>query len=101
MKEEEVKSLQSQIQQLNELCSDALTPADQHASRTERLGILLLRLQDGDLAKRYFLRLEKWLLADSQALEFYVEFMNLSAMLHFHFHPEPRLSILSGSHSQP
>lgn len=48
-----------------------------------RLGQMILRLQDGDLEQRYVHRLEKWLLADQEALKYYVEFSHLCADLHF------------------
>ena len=87
MNEEDIQHLQSQVDELSGLCSEALGPDDLQTRRHERLGIMLLKLQDGDLETRYIRRLEKWLLTDPIALQFYVDFMNLSALLSFHFQP--------------
>ncbi|HRS70444.1 MAG TPA: hypothetical protein P5175_01210 [Anaerohalosphaeraceae bacterium] len=51
----------------------------------EPLGIMILKMQDGVLEKRYFLRMEKWLLCDPAAVEYYIDFQMLTALLHEHF----------------
>ena len=92
MNEKDIQHLQSQVDEMSGLCSEALDSDDLQTRRHERLGVMLLKLQDGDLEARYTQRLEKWLLADPIALQFYVDFMSLSALLHFHFQPN-RLSM--------
>lgn len=85
---EKLQSIQSQIDELNNLLSEVIEPVPPPSPRLERLGILLLKLQDGQLEDRFVRRLEKWLRADPEAMEYYLEFMMLSALLHLHFHPE-------------
>jgi hypothetical protein len=88
MRPEEIEQLKSQIDDLNALLSEAIKPQTAWSARQERLSILLLKLQDGLLNQRIFHRLEKWLLADRDSLEYYLDFMMLSALLHIHFGPE-------------
>lgn len=85
---EKLRSIQSQVDELNRLLAEVIESAPPPSSRLERLGILLLKLQDDQLEDKLIRRLEKWLQADSEALEYYLEFMMLSALLRFHFHPE-------------
>jgi hypothetical protein len=47
-----------------------------------QLGELILQTQDGNIKKSDFHKLENWLLTDSHALKYYVEFMWLCAGLH-------------------
>lgn len=47
----------------------------------QRLGEMILKMQDGLLEQRYVSRLGKWILSDEKALKFYIEFNQLSAML--------------------
>lgn len=49
------------------------------------LGIMILKMQDGVLEKRYLLRMEKWLLCDPGALQYYIDFQLLTALLQEHF----------------
>lgn len=91
---EDINNIQSEINELNRLCNDALgtpepeAPADPKASRLERLGILILKLLDGLLERRYFLRMEKWLKADDDARRYYVDFIQLTVALQYYYHPE-------------
>jgi len=48
----------------------------------QRLGEMILKMQDGVLERKYVSRLGKWLSCDKKALKYYVEFNQLSAMLH-------------------
>ena len=50
-----------------------------------RLGEMILKLQDGELEERYFLRMQKWLMCDEKALQYYVEFMQVCAGLYLTF----------------
>jgi hypothetical protein len=63
-------------------------PLSPEEKKYERLGIMLLKAQDGELEHRYALRMGKWLSSDPQALRYYVDFQSLSAMLSLHFNPE-------------
>lgn len=87
MNEKEIQSFQQQIDELNDLCSEAVSDS-RHVRRNERLGVMILKMQDDRLEKRYVMRLEKWLLSDPEALDFYVDFAQLTAILQLHFHPE-------------
>ena len=51
----------------------------------ERLGTLLLKMQDGVLEKRSILRMGKWLSCDACALQSYIDFQSLTALLYEHF----------------
>jgi hypothetical protein len=46
------------------------------------LGMLILRLQDGDIEKKEFEKLQKQILTDARASRYYVEIMHLCAGLH-------------------
>jgi hypothetical protein len=46
-----------------------------------RLGEMILKLHDGELEDRYFLRMQKWLECDRGALRYYAEFVQLCASL--------------------
>ncbi|HOK66774.1 MAG TPA: hypothetical protein PK054_08820 [Anaerohalosphaeraceae bacterium] len=85
---EKLQSIQSQIDELNNLLSEVIEPVPPPSPRLERLGILLLKLQDGVLEDRFVRRLEKWLKADPEAMDYYLDFMMLAALLRLHFHPE-------------
>ena len=63
------------------LSFDSFAGEDSYYVRYEKLGALILRLQDGELEKKYLMRLEKWMLADIDAVRYYVEFTNLCGML--------------------
>lgn len=88
MDEKNLEHVKSQIDELNKLCDEVVPRASEEDRRKERLGVLLLRLQENDLEPRFIRRLEKWLLADHESLNYYVDFMSLTALLHLHFHPE-------------
>lgn len=91
---EEIENLQSEIDKLNRLCEDALghpfesAPEDFSPRHRERLGIFILKLLDGVLERRTFLRLEKWLLSDTSARHYYIDFMTLTTMLHLYYNPD-------------
>lgn len=88
MNPEEIEHLKSQIDDLNDLLSEVVEPDSVQSRRRERLGILLLKMQDGQLDQRSVGRLEKWLLSDPEVLEYYIDFMTLCALLRCHFHPD-------------
>jgi len=88
----QIDKLQKMVDNLLGFCAEGkteaaleeadLSPLD---SGHERLGTMFLKLQDGALEDRYLLRMEKWLLCDEAAIRYYVDFQNLTAMLHLHF----------------
>jgi hypothetical protein len=88
MNPEDIEQLKSQIDDLNTLLSEVVEPQSDQSRRRERLAVLLLKLQDGQLDQRVVRRLEKWLLADPDSLEYYVDFMSLCALLRLHFSPD-------------
>ena len=47
----------------------------------ERLGALILKMQDGLLEQKSVFRFGKWLECDKKALRYYIEFNQLSAAL--------------------
>lgn len=94
----QIEKLQKMVNNLLGLCAEGKTEAaleeadlSPQDSRYERLGTMLLKLQDGVLEDRYLLRMEKWLLCDKAAMRYYVDFQSLTAMLHVHFN-EKKLS---------
>lgn len=85
-----VEKLQSEVDGLLNLCAEAGGIADHEvfgpeAKKQERLGVLILKMQDGDLEQRYIRRFEKWLRCDEQALCYYIDFQSISAMLYSHY----------------
>jgi hypothetical protein len=91
----QIEKLQKMVNNLLGLCSESGADAvlDEQLStledtKNERLGIMLLKMQDGALEQRYVLRLEKWLMCDKKALRYYVDFQSLTAMLSMHFNPD-------------
>ena len=88
----QIEKLQNMVNNLLGLCAETgaettQEEADLSSENTqhERLGVMLLQLQDGLLKERYVRRMEKWLLCDKDALRYYVDFQNLTALLHMHF----------------
>ncbi len=85
-----IDKLQSEIDGMVNLCAEAGAINNEESTtaedkKHERLGVMILKAQDGVLEKRYFLRMQKWLSCDQNALEYYVEFQNLTTLLHQHF----------------
>ena len=91
----QIEKLQKMVNNLLGLCADSKTEAAledtylfSQDSRYERLGVMVLKAQDGMLEDRYFLRMEKWLLCDEEALRYYVDFQNLTALLYINFNED-------------
>ena len=99
----QIEKLQKLVNSLLGLCAEGkadaaledtdLFPQD---SRYERLGVMLLKAQDGVLESRYLQRMEKWLLCDEDAMRYYVDFQSLTAMLSTHFNPDRYSRKLAG-----
>ena len=90
----QIEKLQTMVNNLLGICAEGKTEAVledpdlfPQDSRYERLGVMLLKAQDGVLEDRYLLRMEKWLLCDVSALRYYVDFQSLTAILSMHFNP--------------
>lgn len=82
--EDKIDALRAQIDELNSLVDEPLDDEfeqDRVSDKYLRLGQLILRMQDGDLERRYVLRLEKWLMSDQDAMNYYVEFSEICAGL--------------------
>jgi len=91
----QIEKLQKTVNGLLSLCTGkkpdtpaAETDPSTQDSKYERLGIMLLKAQDGELEERYLRRMEKWLLCDPAAMRHYVDFQSLTAMLTMHFNPD-------------
>ena len=87
---QKIDKLQSEVDELLGLCAEAggvddLSILGPQAKKQLRLGTMVLQMQDGDLEPRYVRRLEKWLNCDEQALRYYVDFQDITAMLSCHF----------------
>ncbi len=87
---EKIDKLQSEVDDLLDLCADAGGVADLEAfaledQKQQRLGTMILQMQDGVLERRYVHRFEQWLLCDRRALRYYIDFQQLSAALYCHY----------------
>ncbi len=85
-----INKLQAEIDEMLELCDQAGAtsqeePVTAEEKKHERLGVMIMKAQDGVLEERYLLRMEKWLACDPAALRYYLEFQNLTALLYEHF----------------
>ncbi len=85
-----IDKLQSEVDDLLGLCAEAGGVDDPSVlglqeNKQLRLGVMILKMQDGDLEPRYVQRLGKWLGCDEQALRYYVDFQGITAMLSCHF----------------
>ena len=67
-------------------------PADNDHDEYLKLGKWILEMQDGQISKHNFQKLQDWLLRDAEAIKYYVEFMLISAGLHTLMNPS-RISI--------
>ena len=82
----------------SESCGKDCQNQDFTPTHQQRLGIMILKLQDDQLQQKYLSRLENWLLADPQALNFYVEFTQLTAGLQcMHSHVADSTEVLMTS----
>lgn len=102
---ENIDNLNSEIQKLNRMCADTLghpfesAPESFTERNRERLGVLILKLLDGVLSPRILSRLETWLLADSDARRYYIDFLTLTTLLQMYYTPDrfnvPKITELS------
>jgi len=51
----------------------------------QRLGEMVLKMHDGRLEDRCISRFGKWLQSDEKALKYYIEFIQISAMLRYFY----------------
>ncbi|MBW8014830.1 MAG: hypothetical protein FVQ82_01465 [Planctomycetes bacterium] len=76
--------------------SETSIPQTEKKSRQDieyqRLGEMILKMQDERLDQRYISRLGKWLSCDEQALRYYVEFNQLSAMLRMFYSNKQKMT---------
>ena len=75
---EEIDKMQSDINQLLDLCAETNQPA---GTDNQELGELILMAQDDDLDEKGYKLLEKRLTEDNESLEYYVDFQWLTVML--------------------
>jgi hypothetical protein len=94
---DQIDKIQKEIDALIRLCAEC-GPDGQDALGAEdkftKLGYLLLKMQEGDLEEKHFETLQKWLDCDREALDFYLEFQDLSAMLYSYYQPERSMRLL-------
>lgn len=88
----QIEKLQKTVNHLLGFCSnkheDSGSVDSQPAfsdQKQARLGVMILMAQEGDLEHRYMLRLGKWLQCDEEALRYYIDFQQLSALLFYHY----------------
>ena len=77
-----IDKMQSDIEQMVELCDEATGGPE---NEFQDLGVLILMAQDGELDKQGYQQLEKQLAGDKRSLGYYIDFQWLSASLHEHF----------------
>lgn len=85
-----IDKIQKELDELIHLCFEAggAESPEEPLDKFSKLGYLILRLQDGELDEHYSQLLEQWLLSDREALNYYLEFQQLNALLYSYFHPE-------------
>jgi hypothetical protein len=95
---EKIDEIQRQVDELIGLCAEAgADPKDDillRRDRSERLGYLILKLQDGQFKEHQLRSLERRLLRHADAMQYYVEFQMLTALLREYYHPERQERIL-------
>lgn len=95
--EKKVNQIQKEVDDLIRLCADAgVGPDDSwiELDKYAKLGYLVLKLQDEDLEREHIDLLEEWLSSDREALEYYIEFQNLNAMLYSYFNKDREKRLL-------
>ena len=90
----QIEKLQQMVNRLLGLCKEAGAdvviddiPKDYTSSKYEKLGVFILKSQDGVLSTRSTKIMEKWLSRDEDAQRYYIDFINLTVMLRLHFQP--------------
>jgi hypothetical protein len=53
----------------------------------ESLSVMILKAQDGALSQRRCIEMNRWLMNDTEAVRYYIDFQQLTALLYFHFNP--------------
>lgn len=93
-----IEDIQKEIDELIRFCGEAAGAdfADEslESNKFSKLGYLILRLQDGDLNDRCIQTLGQWLCSDKEALDYYIEFQNLSSLLHGYFNTQRQEKLL-------
>jgi hypothetical protein len=96
----QIEKLQKMANNLLGLCREAgVEPAedeiliDSTYRKYEKLGVFILKFQDGVLSKRSANQMKKWIARDEGAHSYYLDFIKLTVMLRLHYNPNT--SILS------
>lgn len=85
-----IDKLQADVDDLLDLCAEAggeFEPTGRRTIRQQRLYVMGLKMQDGNLCSRHIHRFGKWLSCDRQALADYVEFQQLTVLLYEYYNP--------------
>lgn len=93
----QIEKIQKMVNSLLGRCADAgadvmEVPADQ---KYEELGAMILKAQDGELPRRSWLEMQRWLVNDSEALRYYINFNALTVLLRYHFNSDRAFAALS------
>ena len=90
----QIEKLQQMVNRLLGLCKEAgaeveieEAPHDYSDRKYEKLGVFILKSEDGVLSKRSTKVMDKWITRDEEARRYYVDFIELTLMLHLHFQP--------------
>ena len=90
----QIEKLQKKVNRLLGLCKEAgaevaidETPNDYSDRKYEKLGVFILKAQDGVLTKRSTKVMRKWIARDEEAHRYYIDFMDLTVLLRLHFQP--------------
>lgn len=90
----QIEKLQKMVNNLLGLCREAGAgakideiPYDTSHRKHEKLGVLILKLQDGVSSKRSNKKLQNWIACDEEARLYYIDFIKLTILLQMHFQP--------------
>ena len=90
----QIEKLQEMVNRLLGLCKEAGSevamdgiPNDYSDRKYEKLGVFILKFQDGVLSKRSTKVMKKWIARDEEAHRYYIDFIDLTVMLRLHFQP--------------
>ena len=91
----QIEKLHQMVNRLLGLCKEAgaeveidETTHDYSDRKYEKLGVFILKFQDGVLSKRSTKVMKKWITGDEDARRYYVDFIELTIMLRLHFQPK-------------
>ena len=87
----QIEKIQRMVNTLLGYCTkagaDVAPQSSSQEDKYEDLGVMILQAQDGVLSRRSQIELNRWLLNDTSALRYFVDFQQLTVLLQMHFNP--------------